>query len=199
MVRIIVVENIFGLILFYCKYSGVYGVATYVIMATAFLRVRQQSLLDRFNELNRELDQLKCGKKATEKFALLWSQHLLINEKVNSLCRDIEESAAYWIRSLTVLMVGYVTIQCYFIYMVAYVSETPIAQKLVVILAIIEIEIALFILIDQCARVVKLNRSIEVANRRFFHLFLLKNGFSGLKGNCALLKVKYILVIKDDL
>lgn len=131
--------------------------------------------------MNDELRKLQGNRKkryVRRMLAIIKHQNETLNTAVLEVCIHLEEYANFWCTSLTVFFACHVTLQSYLLYICAFINTIPLAQKFLFLGAISETVLLLFLLINLCARVVKLNRAIEVANRRFYWKLLKLGNFS---------------------
>ena len=166
-------------------------------MAIAFFRIRQKSLLDRFRRINDALKVHSNKVKNVDNNILpkLWGGNQVTNKRVNQLCVNIEDYAQFWKASLTIVFIGYITMLCYLLYIVAFVGSTPLAMRMFLLILLVNFVVALFGLIDQSARMDRLNGQIEQVNREFFHLYKNANGFTLSNSKHCVLKVSKVLPI----
>ena len=68
---------------------------------------------------------------------------------------------------LTVFFLGMICLFCYLAHVVAFSDKTPLILKIIIVYCDIYILLTLLVLIDECAKMVRLNRRIGAANRRF--------------------------------
>ena len=141
--------------------------ATFIILAAKCLQIRQKCLLGHFNSQNAKMKNLIYRKNKTHKLAILWARFNGLNSQLNALCGNIDETTTFWKPPVTILILCLIVAQCYLMYIVLFIGTIPLAQKIIPFAAFIQSELALFLLIDQCARVVKWNRAIEHAIRKF--------------------------------
>ena len=147
-------------------------------MGSRFFQIRQSSLLKQLNVINDMLRRLKNTKKNIDhKCKILWQQNKAINCEIIKICKDILKYAQFWTPMMTVYFLCFYGIQCYLAYIVFFNEQVSFYMKSIFLYGFIEMNIALFLLIDQCARIVKINRAIEKANRKFYLLFRLQKSF----------------------
>lgn len=100
-----------------------------------------------------------------------------LNHTVLSLCKDIESYASFWTFPLYLFFLNHITLQSYLSYVVFFIDTIPFYQKFVFVYFVLEIDLGLFLLIQLCSRIVRLNGAIEGANRQFYMLCLQGNAF----------------------
>ena len=156
-------------------FYGLFGVSLFVVMASAFLHIRQRHLLTRLQTLERTfLDQQKGAKKqllplrpAAWKLKRCWLQYLSVNgSAIRSLMADIERYSQLWATTLTVYLSGFISLQCYAVYIVFFMRDVPFISKFLFFYGLLEVEVAQFALVHQCAKVARANGAIERVNRR---------------------------------
>lgn len=82
--------------------------------------------------------------------------------------------------------------QSYLAYIVFFIPNLPFAQKYLFLYAIVEIDLVLFLFIHYCAKVVKMNRQIELENGKFYLHFLHLGGFKRANYFRFILKVRFV-------
>lgn len=162
---------------------ALFGMLAFVILSSALLHLRQKSLLLGQAKVNAQMRQ-KGGHPYRA-----WHQYGRISAHLATLCRDIGQISRFWSLPLSIIFLSHITLHDYILYGLFFIESVDFFEKLILLYVIINIEIAFFLLIDQCSKVVKHNRAIVFANRRFFMVFQKMDGFSSI-GLTNMLKVR---------
>lgn len=141
----------------------------FTIMASRYIKIRQRHAIDRLRTINIELSKTK--KSLKNNAVLLWSKYIGINFEILSICRHIKSYSAYWSFFLTAIFPFYIILQCYLVHMILLVPKVPIRERSFFQFVLVDISVFFFMLISECARVVKLNQAMVTENRRFFLLY----------------------------
>ena len=102
-----------------------------------------------------------------------WHQFIDENRRIIAICHHIEELSQYWRLFLTVSSLQNITLQCYMTY-VTFFGDVPFNLRYLFLYGDIEFNIRLFLVIDSCAKVVRMNRRFEIENRKLYLLFIKK-------------------------
>ena len=140
-------------------------------MAGNCLHILQKSALYRLQALTFKIGKMKNGPKKFVKSQQFWSKFLATNKRIITICHHIEECSQYWRPFLTAYFLENITVQCYMTY-VSFFVDIPFLLRYLFLYGDIEFNISLFLLINSCTRVVRLNRRFEVENRKLYLLFL---------------------------
>lgn len=144
--------------------TGTLFLIFFTIMASRYIQIRQRHSLEKFSQINAKLNKQHVNNHAN----LVWLEYMKINREVLSICKQIRAYSAYWSFFLTLMFPYYIILQCYVINIVALVPEVPLFERSLFMLVLVQVTIFFFLLIKECAQVVKLNEKILVENRRFF-------------------------------
>ncbi|KAH9397284.1 hypothetical protein TYRP_003594 [Tyrophagus putrescentiae] len=106
----------------------------------------------------------------------IWRRYLLQNLRLVATCRMVREYNRFCWPLLSVLFPYYILVQCYLAYAVFFTPIPPLIAAIFYI-AISEVNLFLFFIIRQCARVHQYNGQMEAANRTFYFRFLVSGGF----------------------
>ena len=143
---------------------------SFLILSSRYLQLRQQTLLDRLRQLNHWLQnqnnrQQKVASKS--QFTKDWQSYFRLNREWLAICRSIQTLAHFWSPLLTLIFPYYVFILCYCIYMSFFV-EAEIAVLCLFALILFDMTSLFFVLIRECANVVRYNTAFMLENRRFY-------------------------------
>lgn len=138
-------------------------------MASRYIQIRQKHALEKLRLINCELSKTKQSVKNNA--TLLWSKYLGVNYEILSICRHIKPYSAYWSFFLTAIFPFYIILQCYLLHMILLIRGVPVFERSLFQFVLIDISIFFFMLVRECARVVKLNEMILLENRQFFLLY----------------------------
>lgn len=126
------------------------------MMASKVIQVRQRFLIDQLVVLS----SIKDG----EPFSALWSLYWRLNVQLTGLCPFISAYSSYLKTSISLIYPFCIVTQCYMLYINIYGERVTLVLKLLFASAILEVNLFLFGLTEQCARVVKANKQIQVEN-----------------------------------
>lgn len=189
---------IYPSIIFYILYA-LFAVIVFIIETSMFAYVRQKDILKKLNFLNSKLN--KVENVSTEISIFIWGQFLNVNQTVIGFCEDIEQFSRYWTPYLTIYFAAQITLQVYFVYICFFVPGVNFLQTSFFLYGIFEIDLLLFLLINYCAKVVKANRRIELANANFYQRFMRLGIFKLAGFSKLILKVNvcvclYLFILK---
>ena len=139
---------------------------TFVILTSRYLQIRLTTILTSMKKLNGRIAKSQKGKHRL--LGLGWMQYTRLNRQLLSLCLDIEVYTHFWSPFLSIMFPFFVWVQAYLAFVFFFVYSIPYVQKYIFFVGVIEFDLMLFLLIDQCARMVKLTQRILSENRRFF-------------------------------
>lgn len=161
-------------------FLGLLGISIFVILETQFVTIRQNAFLVQLIQLNKKI---KYANLTQLNYFCL--KYFNINRLINNLCIDIKKRSQFWTSSLTMLFIGYITIQCYLAYIVFIVANMPLIERLFILYAILSIELMQFSLIHQCAKINNANYQLEKINKKINFYFFNRGVFtySWLKHN----------------
>lgn len=108
------------------------------------------------------------------------------NARWNDLCATLSEYSRLCQPLLSTIFPFIITVQCYLLYVVLLAATLPPLFKYVCIMTILEFNLFLLVVTNQCARVVTLNKRFGLLNRQFY-INLTENG--NVLHNVYLLKV----------
>ncbi|KAI2796317.1 hypothetical protein BLOT_015871 [Blomia tropicalis] len=91
-----------------------------------------------------------------------------MNEEINHICREIKCCSRFWSPFLTIMMPYYVGVQCFLIHLVVYSTNPNAMQTYLYMVVFINMVLYMFMLIHQCAEVVRNNNRLTANNRKFF-------------------------------
>ncbi len=171
---------------------GLFGVPAFVIITSRIVNIRQKALLDYLSQLHDHLQASDQSFKTQTQALPYWSRFLQVNRLLVNLMSDIERCATYWSFPLTVYFIGFITIQCYFAYIVFFVPNSYLLVNLFFIYCIILIETFQFMLVNTLAKLTRCNGQFEKAIAKFYLLFNQKNGFKNF-AKIYILKVTMFL------
>lgn len=139
----------------------------FVSMSSRYICVRQWNINDCMNRINRKM--LKYCSKVTR---LNMIHHVIkynkMNEEINHICREIKCCSRFWSPFLTIMMPYYVGVQCFLIHLVVYSTNPNAMQTYLYMVVFINMVLYMFMLIHQCAEVVRNNNRLTANNRKFF-------------------------------
>ena len=160
---------------------GLFGLIIFVLLTTKFSQLQQQAILEEFSQLNgslnKRLRKRLFWRRASEvagseaEVGRIWRKYTALNREVIEFCAIIQQYSGFWSPCLSVYFCGQITLQCYLIIISLFATSLPFVQRALALYTFLENSLCLFLLIDQCARMVRLNGRIEGANRRFYFLF----------------------------
>lgn len=181
-------------------------------MASKFLQIRQKSQLGRLTALAEKLTSATFGSfersssfevssqslpppfyhRRQQQMEYIWRQTVLLNRAYAVLCADIAAASRFWSPFLSIFLLEHITLQAYMAYIVFIIRTLPFAQKLFFLYALIEVEVLLFLLINRCAQIVKLNQKVEKVNARVYLKLFTRGLSSGKREN----KVVHRVILK---
>lgn len=181
---------------------GLFGLIIFVILATKFLQLRQQAVVEKFGRLNsslclkgrRRLSFTPNAKEERDKteVARIWREYTHLNGEVIELCNHIKQYSTFWSPYLTVYLAGQISLQCYLAIIGLFATTLPFIQRALALYTFAENALAIFMLIQSCANIVKLNEAIEEANYKFYLHFQQNKSAGTLSSNAVqLLKVRF--------
>ncbi len=141
------------------------------------MNIRQKVLLDYLAQLHGHLQANDQSFKTQTQALPYWSRFLQVNRLLVNLMSDIERCATYWSFPLTVYFIGFITIQCYFAYIVFFVPNSYLLVNLFFIYCIFLIESFQFMLVNTLSQLTRCNGQFEKEIAKFYLLFNQKNGF----------------------
>lgn len=173
-------------ILFYILYA-LFGIIFFVLQTSKFANIRQKTILEKLNCLTLQISK---GKPLPTKNSMCFFQSLLkLNQQAVELCADIEAFSRYWTPYLTLFFVACISVQSYLAYIFLFVPNLPFLERYIFLLGVLQLNLLLFFFIHYCAKVVKLNRQIEIVNGKFYLSFLQSDGLERSKSIQLILKV----------
>ena len=101
-------------------------------------------------------------------YAIYWLRHISFNREMLHICKHIKVYSRYWSAFLTILFPYYIFLICYLIYMVLVVGSVPFSERSLFMCIAVEIVGFFFMLINECAQLVRCNDKVLRENRRFF-------------------------------
>ena len=159
---------------------GYFWIFTGAILTVQILHICQQFQLKQLNQLNEQfLSSRSSSSKQKSKnifFGRLWRQFISVNRSVIELAVDISHRSAFWSPSLTIYFFGFITFQCYLLYIVAFVPTLTFFWRSYFTLALVNWTVFQIYVIQVCSVVVRCNGAIERANRKFYLEFFLCAG-----------------------
>lgn len=145
---------------------GFFGMATFVYVASQLVAIRQRALLESLKTLNKNL--IFSKQNLNRLFSSTWRDYLAANHSLADLCSDIDRFSAYWGAPLTVYFVGFITIQCYFAYILFFVKDVDLLNRIFFLYVLLQVELFQFVLISELAKVAKLSGRLEKACLGFY-------------------------------
>lgn len=97
-----------------------------------------------------------------------WLQFARLNRELVQLCNQMVQYIRVCTRLLSVLMPVTISLQCYLLYAILF-TPIPVLFELVFALAIMELNVLLFVTIRQCSRVAANNVAFERINYQVYH------------------------------
>ncbi len=155
-------------------FYGLFGVSVFVVMASAFLHIRQQHQLKRLQTIEHLLKQhQQNGAKLSPVLGLgkCWLQYLSVNRSIVGLMQSIEKYSDLWRFSLTVYLGGFITLQCYAVYIVFFMRAVSVASKFLFFYGLVEVAVFQCLLIHLCAKLASTSSAIERENQKLGFLF----------------------------
>ena len=167
----------------------------YVIMSSKYLRIRQYEVLNNLNNLNVKMGRSSAEQPNHQNLPQIWRHYMATNRTIGHICSHIVACSTFWSPFLSVLFPHYITSQCYLLYLAVFASHIPMEQTYIYKLILSQFLPAFFVLVHQCAAVVKNNNQIVRQCRRFYWQFQMgatatENG--GLQG--AIVAVRLLKV-----
>lgn len=148
-----------------------FGIATFLILASLYGQIQQKELLSRLQsficELSKTVSKRKGSKRVQNSLVLQWSSYLTVNLQMVHLLGTISSYSDYWKTPLSIFLLDHITMQCYLIYILVFIDTLSLLMKGIFLYGILEMNVITFLLIAQCARTVKVNQAFERANRHF--------------------------------
>ena len=174
---------------------AVFASIIYIILASKYIRIRQQMLLHKFETLNQYIGhRISLGrpKKKGLKCLIQFNQ---LNQIVVNVAKMTQEYARFCTPLLSIIIPFYISLQCYLLYIVLFVANTPTTEKQLFSLVVAEVNLYMFVIIHQCAGVVTNNGRLIKQNRKF--CFRIKNcpGFKKIRPR-TLIKVGFTKTFK---
>jgi hypothetical protein len=161
-----------------------------LVFATKCVQMRQRAVLQRLLKL---LNRLTSARYAPFIIDQMWIYTCRQNKIVQSICVDIQAYSRHFLPFLTVAAPSLIGMQCYMFYIMIMTRDKSFEKKLHFLFAGCMVVVLLFAITYQCAKVVKNNSLITVANSRLYHAFQLHAHSSHIK-TIHLLKVTIITV-----
>lgn len=131
------------------------------------MNIRQKALLDYLAQLHGHLQANDQSFKTQTQALPYWSRFLQVNRLLVNLMSDIERCATYWSFPLTVYFIGFITIQCYFAYIVFFVPNSYLLVNLFFIYCIFLIESFQFMLVNTLSQLTRCNGQFEKKSQSF--------------------------------
>lgn len=201
-------------------FLAIFALIHFPIMASKFLQIRQKSQLDQLTALAQQLtttcitfrsfDQNSSTEippstppppplppasfysRKQQQLEQIWRQTVLLNRAYAVLCADIATASRFWSPFLSIFLLEHITLQAYMAYIVFIIRTLPFTQKLFFLYALIEVEALLFLLINRCAQIVKLNQKVERVNAQVYLKLFTRNLDNGRREN----KVVHRVILK---
>ena len=157
-------------------FAGIFGTIFYTLLASKCIQARQQSHLKKFKtlEITSEIfikdNFVKCSKNVIVKFGYFMRLHA----NLLRLCKFNLEYFRYCKPLLSIILPYFIVVQCYMLYAIVFVESLDYTLQQILIVCLIEMDLFLFIIVHQCAKVDKLNKAFEKCSRKFF-TFLIQN------------------------
>src|SRR5699024_8091378 len=193
---------IFPLFMLYLIY-GLYEPTLYVILACNYLRIMQQYQLMKLQRLGAQLRMHRevgfqalqglQGQRSSHMIHCAWYYYVRQNHRMVSLTRTIREYTRFCGPLLSAITPFYISVQCYMSYVVLFVNTVPLGDKYFFMLVVLELNVFLFVIIDQCACVAKMNQRLERENGRICFEFSVHR--AGL-GKCLMIKTEVFQATK---
>ena len=155
----------------------------YVTVASKYIRIRQSWIMEKLNkrqcDLQTQLHKMS-KRKGSKKFpnkrpirsniawTINWGQHRRINAKVATLCSHIASHAAYWSPCLTLLFLFYIYFLCIVLYITLFVDALVLSMRILLVAYLINLQFLLYLMIHQCACVVRNNQRIVRFNGQIY-------------------------------
>ncbi len=149
---------------------GFFGIATFVLLATQLVAIRQQALLGDLKQilLSRKIQRSKKRTQKSGQQLLRFQQYLAINRSVALLAKFTKQCSSFWSTPLTVYFVGFITIQCYFAFILFFVPNIDLLNRAFFLYVLLTVEAFQFVLITEFAKLSTLNGRLEKANADFY-------------------------------
>ncbi len=149
------------------------------------------------NQLNEFLLGSRKQRKNNAPLGRLWQQFTSLNQSVIELAVDISHWSAFWSPSLTTFLVGFITFQCYLVYIVTLVPTLSFFWRSYFTYVLVNCTVFHIYIIQLCSKVVQVNGAIERANRRFYlACFCISGAF---KTKQAAEKLAKAIILKAEL
>lgn len=135
-----------------------FGFPIFVILSSRYVAIQQRQILTKIKTI--------VGNK---KFQLQELSHFFyFNRKLLSINDTIKEYSRFWSPYLTIALPSLIVILTYEIFFLANDNGIPTFLKYFFFLSVFNLTLFLYLLIKECARVVKFNGKCLVENRKFF-------------------------------
>ena len=176
----------FFLYLVYCCISLV----IYIILATRYICIRQQSLLEKFVKFNRSIggSQAKSDNKVI--LNLYWNHFKHLNHQLIKVCKQIKEYDRYCSWFISIAIPYCTCVPGYLLYVNIFVNIS-LENKFLFYLAIGEINLLLYIVTHCCAGIIKNNQKFVKQNWQFYFYFNRRDGFRQTKMSNAIIVCRF--------
>lgn len=128
------------------------------------------------------------------------SQVVQLNRQLLLINDAVKEYSRFWSPYLTIAMPSLVIIFTYQLYFLTYDNDIPLLLKYFFVLTVSQLVLSLYLLIRECAQVVKLNGICLIENRKFYLKYIQcqKNLYaSNLLKVMTTRKIPQIIIIKN--
>lgn len=127
----------------------------------------------------------------------LWQRFLKVNFHLTDLSTSTKQCSSYWKIPLSSQFFGLILIQCYFGYILFFTSKLLFVVRFFIVYLLLILEIFLYALVFQCAKVEKCNSQLEKANSVFYKfVFFKQGGPKWTKNAVTLLKAEFLQLPK---
>lgn len=153
------------------------GFPVFVILTSRYVEIQQRQVL------------LKIKTIVTKKNFYYREIQLFfyLNRQLLSINDSLKEYSRFWSSYLTIALPGLVITLTYQLYFLTYNNNIPILLKYFFALSVSQLVLSLYLLIRECAQVVKINGRCLIENRKFY--LKLVQSRNNLKASTNLLKV----------
>mgnify|MGYP007002791838 CR=1 FL=1 len=136
--------------------SACFYIGAFPILASECTQIRQVSLSKKYSALIEKLTN-----KSKESYQVYYSEFVSLSSKLHEICLSIEAYAQYWNPFLCVLFPYFISMQCYLAYAAFFLKTKNFFERSLLLHGMIESVMVLFIIINRCAQVVRLNGRLE--------------------------------------
>ncbi len=150
--------------------SDSFGFAIFVILASRYVTIRQRQIWLKIKNNSKQF--IIISKNNNKSFRLLLSSFYKLNQKLLFQNNDLQAYSNFWSPYLTIGLPSLVLIFSYELYFLINNNDIPLMEKYYFITIVVQLIFVLYLIIRECAQVVKCNGRCLVENRRFYLKFV---------------------------